>query len=51
MLNNDIDAEEWEAAAGTLSHPFPRPYSNKIAVKVINHFGDEVMKIYDLSNR
>lgn len=51
MLNNDIDAEEWESAAGTLSHPFPRPDSNKIAVKVINHFGDEVMKIYDLSNR
>ena len=51
MLNNDIDAEEWEAAAGTLSHPFPRPDSNKIAVKVINHFGDEVMKIYDLTHR
>ena len=51
MLNNDIDAEEWESAAGTLSHPFPRPDSNKIAVKVINHFGDEVMKIYDLTHR
>ena len=51
MLNNDIDEEEWEAAAGTLSHPFPRPDSNKIAVKVINHFGDEVMKVYDLSHR
>ncbi len=51
MLNHDIDEEEWEAAAGTLSHPFPRPDSNKIAVKVINHFGDEVMKVYDLSHR
>lgn len=50
LLNNDIDEEEWAAAAGTLSHPFPRPDSNKIAVKVINHFGDEVMKIYDLTN-
>lgn len=51
MLNNDIDEEEWAAAAGTLSHPFPRPDSNKIAVKVINHFGDEVMKVFDLTNR
>jgi adenine-specific DNA-methyltransferase len=26
--------------------PFPRPASGRIAVKVINHLGDEVMKVF-----
>ena len=29
-----------------LSRPFPRPTTGKIAVKVINHYGDEVMKVF-----
>lgn len=28
------------------SHPFDTPESGRIAVKVINHFGDEVMKVF-----
>ncbi len=28
------------------SQPFDLPKSGKIAVKVINHFGDEVLKVY-----
>lgn len=28
------------------SRPFPKPSTGKIAVKVINHYGDEVLKIY-----
>ena len=51
FLNHEIDPEEWSAAAGMVSHPFPRPASGRIAVKVINRFGDEVVKIFDLTNR
>ena len=46
FLKNDIDEEEWEAVSKTVSRPFPRPKSGQIAVKVINHFGDEVMKVF-----
>lgn len=46
FLKNDIDEEEWESVAQTTSRPFPRPRSGQIAVKVINHFGDEVMKVF-----
>jgi len=31
-----------------VSRPFEEPSKGKIAVKVINHFGDEVMKVYDV---
>ena len=48
FLNNDIDREEWESVAKTVSRPFPRPDTGRIAVKVINHFGDEVMKIFEV---
>jgi adenine-specific DNA-methyltransferase len=30
----------------TVSRPFPRPDSGRIAVKVINHYGDEILKVY-----
>ena len=43
-LQSEIDAEAWEALYRTESLPFARPESGKIAVKVINHYGDEVMK-------
>ena len=29
--------------------PFDPPETGKIAVKVINHYGDEVVKVYDVS--
>ena len=32
----------------TMSRPFDPPATGKIAVKVINHFGDEVLKVYDV---
>ena len=46
FLNNDIDREEWESVAKTTSRPVPLPKTGLIAVKVINHFGDEVMKVF-----
>lgn len=45
-LNSEIDEEMWEALYRTESLPFPKPETGKIAVKVINHYGDEVMKEY-----
>jgi adenine-specific DNA-methyltransferase len=44
-LRAEINAEAWESLHSTTSRPFPRPASGRIAVKVINHLGDEVMKV------
>ena len=32
----------------TVSQPFPKPASGKIAVKVINHYGDEVLQVFEV---
>ena len=47
-LNSEIDTEAWEALYRTESLPFAKPETGKIAVKVINHYGDEVMKEYKI---
>jgi adenine-specific DNA-methyltransferase len=45
-LRADIDEDAWASLYRTESRPFPRPGTGKIAVKVINDYGDEVMKIF-----
>ncbi|MDE2574491.1 MAG: site-specific DNA-methyltransferase, partial [Rhodospirillales bacterium] len=45
-LRAEIDEEAWESLYRDISRPFPKPSSGRIAVKVINHFGDEVMKVF-----
>ena len=45
-LKADIDEAAWSALYSTTSQPFPKPKSGKIAVKVINHYGGEVLKVY-----
>jgi adenine-specific DNA-methyltransferase len=45
-LRTEIDENAWAALYGTESRPFPRPDTGKIAVKVINDYGDEVMKVF-----
>jgi adenine-specific DNA-methyltransferase len=45
-LKADIDADAWASLYLTESRPFPRPDTGKIAVKVINDYGDEVMKVF-----
>ncbi len=45
-LRAEIDEEAWATLYSTKSFPFPRPSTGKIAVKVINHYGDEVLKVY-----
>ena len=47
-LRADISDEAWESINSTVSRPFPRPKTGKVAVKVINHYGDEVMRVYVL---
>lgn len=44
-LRADISDEAWATVNSNISRPFPRPSTGKIAVKVINHYGDEVMKV------
>ncbi|MDE0669936.1 MAG: hypothetical protein OXI48_13060, partial [bacterium] len=45
-LRAEIDAEAWQSLHSDTSRPFERPSSGRIAVKVINHLGDEVMKVF-----
>jgi adenine-specific DNA-methyltransferase len=45
-LRAEIDEEAWASLYRAESRPFARPSTGKIAVKVINHFGDEVMKVF-----
>jgi len=47
-LKADIDVEAWESLYRTESRPFSRPSTGKIAVKVINDYGDEVMKVFEV---
>lgn len=48
-LKAEIDEAAWESLYQTTSRPFPIPEKHrKIAVKVINHYGDEVLQVYDV---
>ena len=49
-LRAEIDEDAWSTLYSTTSRPFPRPTTRKIAVKVINHYGDEIMKVYEVAN-
>jgi adenine-specific DNA-methyltransferase len=45
-LRADIDESAWSSLYSTISRPFDKPESGKIAIKVINHYGDEVLKVF-----
>ena len=45
-LKAEIDEAQWASLYSTKSYPFEPPATGKIAVKVINHYGDEVLKVY-----
>jgi adenine-specific DNA-methyltransferase len=45
-LKAEIDEGAWATLHSDTSRPFPKPKSGRIAVKVINHLGDEVMKVF-----
>lgn len=46
ILKADIDKDVWETLHSDTSRPFDKPKGGRIAVKVINHLGDEVMKVF-----
>ena len=45
-LKAEINVEAWDTLNSDTSRPFDKPKSGRIAVKVINHLGDEVMKVF-----
>ena len=45
-LKAEINEEAWATLNSDTSRPFDKPKSGRIAVKVINHLGDEVMKVF-----
>jgi adenine-specific DNA-methyltransferase len=47
-LRAEVDEAAWSALYATTSYPFEKPKSGRIAVKVINHYGDEVLKVYSV---
>jgi adenine-specific DNA-methyltransferase len=50
-LRAEIDEAAWSVLYTTESIPFEKPKSGKIAVKVINHYGDEVLKVFEIQGR
>ena len=48
-LKAEINQEAWETLHSDTSRPFDKPASGRIAVKVINHLGDEVMKVFKVA--
>jgi adenine-specific DNA-methyltransferase len=47
-LRAEIDEAAWSSLYSTVSRPFARPESGRIAVKVINHYGDEILKVFEV---
>jgi adenine-specific DNA-methyltransferase len=47
-LRAEVDEEAWASLYRTRSRPFPPPGTGKIAVKMVNHYGDEVLQVYDV---
>ena len=47
-LKGEIDHDAWATLNSDTSRPFEKPKSGRIAVKVINHLGDEVMKVFKI---
>lgn len=47
-LRAEIDEDAWASLNSTVSRPFSKPSEGKIAIKVINDYGDEVMKVFEI---
>ncbi len=45
-LKAEINEEAWATLNSPVSRPFPKPQNHRIAIKIINHLGDEVMKVF-----
>jgi len=49
-LKAAIDEAAWSSLYATVSRPFDPPSTSEIAVRVINHYGDEVLKVYEVGH-
>jgi adenine-specific DNA-methyltransferase len=47
-LKADVDEAAWASLCSTASRPFNPPKTGKIAVEVMNHYGDEVLKVHQV---
>ena len=45
-LKSEINADAWATLNSDISRSFEKPKSGRFAVKIINHLGDEVMKVF-----
>jgi len=50
-LRNEIDEAAWQSLYTPVSRPFDKPKSGKIAIKVINHYGDEVLAVRKVNGK
>jgi adenine-specific DNA-methyltransferase len=50
-LRAEIDESAWSALYSAKSVPFDLPTTGKIAIKVINHYGDEVLKVFPVETK
>ena len=48
-MKAEVNEDAWLSLYGTTSRPFSVPSTKKIAVKVINHYGDEVLKVFEVN--
>lgn len=49
-LRSEIEESVWSMLYSTVSQPFSAPDTGKIAIKVINHYGDEVLKVFKVDD-
>jgi adenine-specific DNA-methyltransferase len=49
-LKAEVDRQAWDTLNSDTSRPFDMPKSGRVAVKVINHLGDEVMKVFKVNS-
>ena len=47
-LQAEIDEADWLSLTGSVSRPFAKPGTGRIAVKAINHYGDEVIRVFEV---
>ncbi len=50
-LKAEVDEDAWATLYRSKSRPFPPPTSGRIAVKVINHYGDEAMRVFQVTGQ
>jgi adenine-specific DNA-methyltransferase len=46
--SRSIDEAAWSQLYATTSRPFPAPDTGQMAIKVIDHYGDEVTQVYEI---